>query len=1415
MLKRLFTLTCILGVLFALSPTEVHAEDHMHYTCGEKSCSDFTHSSASVTQKTYSALSEPERKLTAGRYFLANDIILDQPLTTSGTVYLCLNGHSLSSSSDFGSVIIVEGTLHLCDCIGTGVITGGTDSGIFLNSTSDAVGFHMFGGTIKGNVGSNGGAIRANCSQNPVTIRIYGGQVVNNTANCHGGGIYAPGSCELTIYGGILSENAAAENGGAIYAGNDSLSLVNPAIKDNTAKYGGGIYVSEYTNFSISGTCAIQYNRADLGGGVYFAGKQFSLGSSENPVIHISQNVDTDVFLQNGKTICVEGIKGDTRPCIGISMETPDTFTTNWPTSMKAKRPSDYFYGNMNGIINSEKSANGILTIPEHIHTWSSEWTVNDTAHWHICTAANCPVTDVTKMDGYAKHTQNTVPGSAATCTQDGVTDGWSCDCGYTHPGERIPAKHDWKSEYSHNDTQHYIECSKCSETKDAADHVMSLKESGFAAKCGIEGKADLLACNCGYESGGNSIPALTHDWSDTLEYSPDGHWQTCTRCTAVTETISHTLTHTDGYDATCTKPGLTAGEYCPCGYTSGSERIEPNGHDWSTSWTQTETEHWHICNNCDEKQNLGDHDWQITEGTEPTCTVDGVSEKRTCSGCGYTIGGETLKAPGHNYSATADYNDTEHWYECSCGDKKGQTVHSFIEIPKVEASCTESGREAGKYCTECDYKAEGQLIQATHKLTDVPAQPASCTEPGHEAGTRCENCSYTTGLAEIPAPGHSWKSVLAHDAMSHWQVCSICDASGTAEDHITETIPAVPVSCTVPGREAGVKCTICSYEAAGAEIEAPGHKWSNTFAHDTERHWKTCSGCTEVTELSEHAMTPVAGKAPTCTESGMSDGSSCACGYSITTTPLPATGHSWTVTVSGASLIVSCGTCSEDGGSLTLTAPDSAAYNNHPHPVLVSNTLTVPHSAGNVSYTLEEDDLRIPLEVVPEDAGSYGAEIAVVIGDIPYKVSLLYSIAKAELSAVLSMESWTYGEAACSPALDDLPLSMVPTFTYLPEAPVNAGSYEVIASVPESVNYAALELRCSFEVFRANQAAPEIPAADGITSSSLVLSMVEGAQYSLDGIVWQNSPVFAGLSKNTEYTVYTRYPEDRNHTASPISEAQFRTLDTYTVRYDLNGGSGTKPADQVLDLGIEHTVAPQGDIRRTGYRFQGWEKIQTGNDLLYKAKWSYIYVPSTPSAPARPVTPVTPVIPTKPEPEPLPFLDVPEKEWYCDDVRFVLDEGLMIGTSADRFEPDLTVDRATAATVLYRLAKGTGAAFNPFTDVPEDTWYTQAVAWCAANKIVLGDGNGLFRPEEAVSRQEMALMLQRLADYLGKDTETTTDLSAFSDRDQTADWARTAMSWCVKAKLFFGSDKGLEPIGETSRCQLAALLNRFHSNIQ
>ena len=180
-----------------------------------------------------------------------------------------------------------------------------------------------------------------------------------------------------------------------------------------------------------------------------------------------------------------------------------------------------------------------------------------------------------------------------------------------------------------------------------------------------------------------------------------------------------------------------------------------------------------------------------------------------------------------------------------------------------------------------------------------------------------------------------------------------------------------------------------------------------------------------------------------------------------------------------------------------------------------------------------------------------------------------------------------------------------------------------------------------------------------------------------------------------------------------------------------------------------------------------------------------------------------------------LPFTDVRETDWFYDDIVFAYENGLFSGTTATTFSPYASMTRAMLVTVLYRL-EGEPAVTgrSGFSDVTIGSYYEAAVTWAADNGIVNGTSATTFSPSENVTREQMAAILCRYAQYKQYGTSASASLSAFSDAAAVSTYAKAPLSWAVAEKLVNGTDGKLLPRASATRAQVAAILHRFVENI-
>ena len=253
-----------------------------------------------------------------------------------------------------------------------------------------------------------------------------------------------------------------------------------------------------------------------------------------------------------------------------------------------------------------------------------------------------------------------------------------------------------------------------------------------------------------------------------------------------------------------------------------------------------------------------------------------------------------------------------------------------------------------------------------------------------------------------------------------------------------------------------------------------------------------------------------------------------------------------------------------------------------------------------------------------------------------------------------------------------------------------------------------------------------------------------------------------------------------------------------YTLRFETGGGSDIPSVREAYNAYIDLT---QYVPTWRGHTFIGW---YSERGLTNKVSGVYLTKDMTVYAGWR--------VDENPGTGANPFTDVSEKDWFYGDVMFVYENGLMLGTSKTLFSPHGTATRGMMATILWRM-EGSPApkGKNSFTDVEAGKWYADAITWTAENGIFAGYGKDKFGPDDPITREQLAAIFYRYADYKGYDLTVKGNLDTFKDADKITDYAKTAMQWAVGSGLVKGkSGNLLDPQGTATRAEIAAMLHRF-----
>ncbi len=445
--------------------------------------------------------------------------------------------------------------------------------------------------------------------------------------------------------------------------------------------------------------------------------------------------------------------------------------------------------------------------------------------------------------------------------------------------------------------------------------------------------------------------------------------------------------------------------------------------------------------------------------------------------------------------------------------------------------------------------------------------------------------------------------------------------------------------------------------------------------------------------------------------------------------------------------------------------AGETEASGKFTYTITGGNTTTATANGNTVAAAIDGDTLTIPADT---NADTY-----------------TLTIQATEKQPVISLLSVNYGTG---------PVTFTLTVTVAPAMPVLAEGEEVTAA----------------RVRRGQKL-----STSGITG---VVNGIGGQP--LEGTwTWKSDREMEDTGTFEETAVFT--PTDTNYAPfeTVVSVTVYRpssgggSITRYTVTFNSQGGS--KISSETVNRNA--MVTEPSEPTREGYTFEGWftdkdcteaydfnTKV-TKNITLY-AKW-------TEEETTEPVDP-QPTPGTEPEPDKWenPFNDVAGNDWFYDAVQYAVKNGLFGGVTKTEFAPNEAITRGMLVTVLWR-AEGQPVVnyLMTFEDVDQNAYYAEAVRWAASQGIVLGHSDKEFAPDDLISREQLAAILERYADFKGIATDETGDLARFTDAAQVSGWALGNVQWAVGAGLITGRNDGsLDPQGSATRAEAAAILQRF-----
>ena len=303
----------------------------------------------------------------------------------------------------------------------------------------------------------------------------------------------------------------------------------------------------------------------------------------------------------------------------------------------------------------------------------------------------------------------------------------------------------------------------------------------------------------------------------------------------------------------------------------------------------------------------------------------------------------------------------------------------------------------------------------------------------------------------------------------------------------------------------------------------------------------------------------------------------------------------------------------------------------------------------------------------------------------------------------------------------------------------------------------------------------------------------------------------FNGTDKEIDTDKTETFSYTKPSSGSSGGSSSGKTTYKVTTSAVNNGGVNASPSNAEKGATITITLSPD-----KGYKLDKLTVTDgSGKTVSTVKKSDTVY---TFTMPASAVKVGVSYVKATETPSEIKFNDVSANDWFASAVDYVTGKGMMNGTADNTFSPKANTTRGMVVTVLYRLENQPSTSAASFTDVASGAYYANAVAWANANGIVSGYGSGKFGPNDKVTREQLAAILYRYAQYKKYDVSVgeDTNILSYNDAQSISSYAIPAIQWACGAGVVTGkSGSKLDPKGNATRAEVAAMLMRFCENVK